>query len=95
MKNECDCKICFNDDKLISKSDIIDYIEEECYSANRYRKNIAWIKNKEKELKLLTPLDYLDKRKGFLTFFNFCPNCDKKINLKNIKEKLKLKKGLF
>ena len=32
------------------------------------------------------PKDYIDKRRGLATLFNFCPNCGTKINWKELRD---------
>ena len=32
------------------------------------------------------PSDFLDRRKGYMNMFNFCPDCGEKINWKAIKK---------
>ena len=42
----------------------------------------------EEELKYIKPIDYLDKRKGMTTLFNYCPECGKEIEWKLLKKML-------
>lgn len=41
-----------------------------------------------KNWKAFAPKDYIDKRKGLSTLFNFCPWCGLKINWKQIRKNL-------
>ena len=64
-----------------------DYIS----AGNKYIKEInapAATKSSYAKYKDMKYKDVLDKRKGYTTIFQYCPNCGKKVNWKAIKQEI-------
>ncbi|HUU53242.1 MAG TPA: hypothetical protein VMW44_01210 [Candidatus Bathyarchaeia archaeon] len=81
----CDHTIGFLQE-FVNQSKIKKVIENECYSWNRHGKTMAELTGDTKEYKSdIKPVDFLDRRRGYMTIFNYCPYCGEKINWKDIK----------
>jgi len=71
---------------FISQCEIIDVIKNECYRWNQHGKTMAELTGDTKKYKSdRKPIDFLDRRHGYMTIFNYCPYCGEKINWKDIK----------
>jgi hypothetical protein len=82
---DCDHVIGMLRDTFLRPSNIKSIIEDDVYSANRYRKNIAFLKGEEKP-ELICTADFFDRRKGYMTMFNNCPYCGVKVDWKAAKQ---------
>lgn len=90
MENsECNCFIGYlnsynmESTKDLYLNDFVDKITCEVKTVNLLNKELY------QSNKIVKPLDYFDRRKGFSRLFNYCPNCGKKIDWKKIKENFK------
>lgn len=53
---------------------------------NSHNKTLNSIINKKAHKEDYKPSDFLDRRKNYMTLFNYCPDCGEKINWSNIKK---------
>ena len=73
----------------ININDYVDKITTECNSSNDVRAFFNENGNRKNKKTLLRPIDYLDKRKGHSTLFNFCPWCGSKLDYKQLRKPFK------
>lgn len=78
MKNSKDLCDCW-----IGILNSYDQTDENNLNINSYISKLKTLS----DLTLIFAKDYIDKRKGLSTLFNFCPNCGKKINWVKLRNK--------
>lgn len=74
-----------------TKSEIVDLVICEAKSWTRHSATIASLRMSPEEAKVFKPADFLDRRKNYMTLFNFCPDCGNEINWKQIKKSVSAK----
>ena len=89
MHETCNHTVAYLND-FISESEIVDTLINESYSWSEYNKTMLSLCGGKQYDKQYKPSDFLDRRKGLLTMFNYCPYCGEKINWKEIKASLNL-----
>jgi len=72
-----------NHAELLDEQEIIKW----CIASYNFYLN--YVNTMNAEIKIKSPLDYLDNRKGYLTMFKYCPNSGNLIDWKKIKDDLK------
>lgn len=83
----CDHTIGYLHD-WVRQSELKAKLDSEAYGWNRHSKTMnGLVRNNEKLLREdYKPKEFLDRRKGYMTMFNYCPYCGEKINWKEIKK---------
>ena len=84
----CDHTVSYLDNGLL-QSEVVEWVRNETSSSNRYNATMFSLTKNEKDHVVYKPTDFLDRRRGFMTIFRYCPDCGEKINWKAIKEELK------
>ena len=85
--SECDCAV----GELVgrtTRSEIVDKIISEADGWTRHSETIASLKGVPQEAKTYTPAMFLDRRRGFINFYNYCPHCGSEIAWKAIKREV-------
>ena len=86
----CDHVVGYHGDVRLHESSVIQRCIDESSSWNKHQNILAYIRSK-KVKKVYKPSDFLDRRKGYITMFVFCPYCASKIDWDKIKQDLKIK----
>ncbi len=85
----CDHTIAYMSSFII-QSEIVNVIKNECREWNNYGLKMIGLVGKKKEYRSdRKPIEFLDRRRGYMTMFNNCPYCGEKINWGEIKKALK------
>ena len=90
--SKCNCfigEINGYEPMILELSNFIEKIQSECNTSNHVAEFYNNNPNKKVKKKLASPMDYLDRRKGYSTLFNYCPYCGTKINWRQLKNELK------
>lgn len=88
---DCNCVIgwvatnCEHDEEIR----LYDYINQLKKIAEENNRLTDFFQNTALERSKLKSIDYLDRRKNLMRINNFCPECGNKINIKQLKNKLK------
>ncbi len=85
----CDHTTVMHNGSLIHESELSQHLKNEAYGWTNSSRIMASLKRKPKDAKNYRPLDFLDRRKGYMRLFSFCPYCGEKINWKEIKRGIK------
>ena len=84
--NKCDHTVAYMSDFIV-QSEIAQVIENECYGWNVHGKTMSSLTgDKENYRSDRKPIEFLDRRRGYMTMFNNCPYCGEKINWREIKK---------
>lgn len=92
MSKKCDCQIGEINTKeplTLELSNYVDRIISESKTTNQVREFFNENPKRTNKKNLTIPIDYLDRRKGYSTLFNYCPWCGSKINFKKLREAFK------
>ena len=82
----CDHTIAYMSD-FIRQSEIAETVKNKCYDWNKHDEIIAGLTGDNKKYKTdREPVEFLDRRRGYMTLFNNCPYCGEKINWREIKK---------
>jgi hypothetical protein len=73
----CDHTVAYMNDFIV-QSEIAQVVKNECYGWNAHGETMANLTRK--------PIEFLDRRRGYMTMFNYCPYCGEKINWREIKK---------
>jgi hypothetical protein len=78
--NSCDCLIgiCHNKNEMMYKSDALEILTYNSNGSKQMERH-GFVKQS------FDALDYLDRRRGFCSLFNYCPHCGIKIDWKEVK----------
>ena len=82
---KCDCEIgiFYDGNEILTKNNVTEML-------TMFSRSYDLLYNEEKDPnKSILPKHYIDKRKGFMYHFNYCPVCGEKINWKEIREQIK------
>lgn len=74
--------------EFVVQSELKSKLDSEAYGWNSHSKtiNALNVKSNGQRKEDYKPIDFLDRRKGYMTMFNHCPYCGEKINWKDIKK---------
>ena len=73
---------------LVVQSEISELLKNESEGWNSHAKTMMSLGSKSYRSDH-KPLDFIDRRRGFMVIFNNCPYCGEEIDWKTIKSKLK------
>jgi len=82
----CDHTVAYMND-FITQANIVTMVECECDSWNLDAKTMLAITGDRKQYRTdRKPIEFLDRRRGYMRMFNFCPDCGEKIDWREIKK---------
>ena len=80
----CNHTVAKQEDSLITIKELPAIIKYTVKSWNDHAELMSkWEKREPKPVK---PLNFLDRRKGYMRLFSYCPDCGEKVNWKKVKE---------
>jgi hypothetical protein len=72
---------------FIVQSEAAQVVKNECKGWNTHGETMANLTgNTKRYLSDRKPIEFFDRRRGFMTMFNNCPYCGEKINWREIKK---------
>lgn len=74
----------------VVKSEIVRVLKNEAHGWNSHSQTMnSLTRGNEKLMKEdYKPVDFLDRRRGYMTMFNHCPYCGEKINWRSIRKEI-------
>ena len=90
--NESEVEVCDHTvgylHNWVTQSELKDRLESEAYGWNSHSSTLnSFARGNKKALREdYTAREFLDRRKGHMTVFNYCPYCGEKIDWKEIKK---------
>lgn len=88
--SSCDHTVAYMHE-FITQSEIVQAVKNECYGWNEHGKTMADLTgNCDKYTSNYKPIDFLDRRRNYMTIFNNCPYCSELIDWRKIKAAVKL-----
>lgn len=80
-------------DRHIYANEIVEHVKSEAYGWSEHAKIRHFLAIKKGELKEYKPIEFLDRRRGFMNMYNYCPVCGVKIDWEKIKREVRALEG--